>query len=426
MTIVTRSDVERSLFVYVKDANTDVVKRVAINSDAQIGTVDNPSELMLTGRLSLANRTYTTIVGDNGYVYVAENDTIMSVIVSAVPASGTVTVYLPSRPRVGEVHFIKDAGGTASTTPISITTLDSTTIDGSTSQTISTDYETVAVYWTGSEWLRLVYTTAGGGGGGGAPTDATYVVLSTNATLTKERTLSVSGSNLSMTDAGANSTVSLDLTQILGGGAGTFTNATVTADTYGRITAISAGTGIAPNSASYVTVNAESSLSNERVLSGGIGITITDTGTAVIIDAPKLGSGSFFPKLDHLFIVSGQQIVDQTVFSTVGAVEFNPTGSETMAPSGSTQYSAFFQPIVDVYPTGAIAEVRLYNATTNAVVTNTLLSCSSLTPERLKSANLTGSLVSGNNVYLMQMRLQAAGPDYRAYCKGAKLFVTWS
>ena len=41
-----------------------------------------------------------------------------------------------------------------------------------------------------------------GGGGGGAPTDATYVVLSTSAGLTGERTLAV-GAGLTLTDAGA-------------------------------------------------------------------------------------------------------------------------------------------------------------------------------------------------------------------------------
>lgn len=41
-----------------------------------------------------------------------------------------------------------------------------------------------------------------GGGGGGAPTDATYLTLSTNATLTNERTLAV-GSTMVLSDAGA-------------------------------------------------------------------------------------------------------------------------------------------------------------------------------------------------------------------------------
>lgn len=55
-----------------------------------------------------------------------------------------------------------------------------------------------------------VYTIANTGGGGGAPTNAQYVVLATDATLTDERQLAVDGS-LSMSDAGAGSTVTLGI-----------------------------------------------------------------------------------------------------------------------------------------------------------------------------------------------------------------------
>jgi len=54
------------------------------------------------------------------------------------------------------------------------------------------------------------------GGGGGAPTNAEYVVLSTNGTLTNERVLTA-GSGISITDGGAGSTVTIEAT---GGGGG--------------------------------------------------------------------------------------------------------------------------------------------------------------------------------------------------------------
>lgn len=47
------------------------------------------------------------------------------------------------------------------------------------------------------------------GGGGGAPTNATYVTMTANATLTNERTLAV-GSPITLTDGGANNPVTLD------------------------------------------------------------------------------------------------------------------------------------------------------------------------------------------------------------------------
>ena len=59
----------------------------------------------------------------------------------------------------------------------------------------------------------------GGGGSGGAPTDAEYVVMSLNGTLTNERVLTA-GTGISITDAGAGSTVTIAATG--GGGSGVY------------------------------------------------------------------------------------------------------------------------------------------------------------------------------------------------------------
>ena len=48
----------------------------------------------------------------------------------------------------------------------------------------------------------------GGGGGGGAPTTAQYVTLATDATLTNERVLTA-GVNVTLTDGGAGSTITV-------------------------------------------------------------------------------------------------------------------------------------------------------------------------------------------------------------------------
>ena len=55
-----------------------------------------------------------------------------------------------------------------------------------------------------------------GGGGSGAPTDAEYVVMSLNGTLTNERVLTA-GSGISITDGGAGSTVTIASTSSGGG-----------------------------------------------------------------------------------------------------------------------------------------------------------------------------------------------------------------
>jgi len=59
--------------------------------------------------------------------------------------------------------------------------------------------------------LEVTVAASGGGGGGGAPTTASYVTLGTDATLTNERVLTA-GSNITITDGGAGSTVTIAAT----------------------------------------------------------------------------------------------------------------------------------------------------------------------------------------------------------------------
>jgi hypothetical protein len=69
-------------------------------------------------------------------------------------------------------------------------------------------------FWDGSTWVTP------SGGGGGAPTTATYVTMSLNATLTNERTAAVT-SPITLTDGGANNPVTwaFDQTVVLGNNA---------------------------------------------------------------------------------------------------------------------------------------------------------------------------------------------------------------
>lgn len=83
------------------------------------------------------------------------------------------------------------------------------------------------------EWL----TVGSGGGGGGAPTNATYVTMSLNGTLTQERVLTA-GNGVTITDNGAGSTVVIDATGSpnLDGG---YSNST-----YGAVSPIDGGASV--------------------------------------------------------------------------------------------------------------------------------------------------------------------------------------
>lgn len=106
----------------------------------------------------------------------------------------------------------------------------------------------------------------GGSGGGGAPSNATYVTLTTNATLTNERTLAV-GTGLDLTDAGAGSTatISLDLSEVSSGGdlggtmdAPTVTDLTITGETRGDLLTRGAASWerLAPGTSGYALTSA--------------------------------------------------------------------------------------------------------------------------------------------------------------------------
>jgi hypothetical protein len=84
---------------------------------------------------------------------------------------------------------------------------------------------------------RIAESTSGQGGG--APVSATYLTLSANSTLTAERRFLV-GSGLSYSDTGAGGTYTVSLANS-GAQAGTYANATVTVDSFGRVTSATAG-----------------------------------------------------------------------------------------------------------------------------------------------------------------------------------------
>ncbi|MCB9817336.1 hypothetical protein H6795_02220 [Candidatus Nomurabacteria bacterium] len=175
----------------------------------------------------------------------------------------------------------------------------------------------------------LSFSATCGSGGGGAPVGASYLTLALDGTLTGERVLTA-GTNISVADTGANgtltinvansptfsgtltvqgATISVGTTSQLGslvlndGSSNTTTlqsaaiasNLTfklpsgyggsgdcIVGDAAGNLsfssTCGTGGSGSAPIAASYLTLGPDGSLTNERVLTGGSNISITDGG----------------------------------------------------------------------------------------------------------------------------------------------------
>jgi hypothetical protein len=130
-----------------------------------------------------------------------------------------------------------------------------------------------------------------GGGGGGAPTNAQYVTLATNATLTQERVLTA-GTGITLTDGGAGGNLTIEaagantalVTVDFGTGKGD-TSTTATATGLAWVTALSA------ISASVVGTRAEDAAVEE--LSLAIGDLVVGDGFTVYAASPLGSVGTY-------------------------------------------------------------------------------------------------------------------------------------
>lgn len=286
----------RKLFVFIKDTNTEKIKRTVVPAELQVGLYDNPTSLDIFGRLAINSVEYTVNKqNDSGIIHLKNHDTLASINTELTLSH--VDVYLPAKPRNGQVHFIKDGTATATRTPINIypSSIEQT-IDGQSSVTLDTNYGSLAIAWVQNEWRQIV---AGANSTSGAPTNATYVTINNESSLSNERALAGS-SNVTVTDNGAGSDVELDLSNT-GVTAGVYTLPFLSIDAKGRITAAANGAGaFAPSGAEYLVLSADGTLSDERIFSASTGLIFVDNGAGssfvVSIDDSVVAtlSGSIF------------------------------------------------------------------------------------------------------------------------------------
>jgi hypothetical protein len=133
---------------------------------------------------------------------------------------------------------------------------------GMTANSIAIETDTGNLYrFTGGAWSLL---TTGGGGGGGAPTTSQYVTLATDATLTAERVLTA-GTNVTLTDAGAGSTLTIGLGTGVTTNTGTQTLTNKTIDTTTNTITGIADANITAHTTTKITTTSKSLLNSSIV-----------------------------------------------------------------------------------------------------------------------------------------------------------------
>jgi len=147
-----------------------------------------------------------------------------------------------------------------------------------------------------------ITTAANGTGGGGAPVGASYVTLATNGSLTHERVLTA-GTNISITDGGAGSTVTVDLGS--GIDATKIADGTVTSSEFQFINSL--------------TSNAQTQLNGKAAVSQSISRQFTFVGAA------SNGTIAIDSKAWFAYTINGVRGLDLSAGTITVAIQINGT-----------------------------------------------------------------------------------------------------
>jgi hypothetical protein len=120
-----------------------------VGSSGQVLTSNGASALPTWQAASMPALTITTVAHAASPYTVLAADQFLAVNVSG----GAVTIKLPNAPTTGRVIYVKDSTGAAATSNISVTTVGGTvTIDGQTTYTMATNYQSLSLIFDGSNY----------------------------------------------------------------------------------------------------------------------------------------------------------------------------------------------------------------------------------------------------------------------------------
>jgi hypothetical protein len=146
---VNLANAQQSGFIIARNIRDGKIQRLVSAVDMQLGTSDLPCELHVMGRSSFSST--TSNFTESGQKYNIDNNITNNFIRSDYKLD----VYLPARPRLGQLVTVKDTAGVASGAAITIYGADGATIDGVISKSIYVNYGSFMFIWNGNEWSTI-------------------------------------------------------------------------------------------------------------------------------------------------------------------------------------------------------------------------------------------------------------------------------
>lgn len=113
------------------------------------GALSGLTSLSVTGPTTMNGAQIVKITAPGAYPY----NVLTTDYIVAIDTSSARTILLPDAPTTGQVFVIKDSIGTANSNNISLTTVGGVvTIDGATTQTMSSNWQSVSVVFNGTSY----------------------------------------------------------------------------------------------------------------------------------------------------------------------------------------------------------------------------------------------------------------------------------